>query len=153
MIMPPRPTSDRSARHDAIARLVRSRRVQSQSELQGLLRTSGVDANQATLSRDLRELGATKGPDGYALPGAGEPAGADELTRMARQWLQSATAAGNLVVLRTPPAGSQPLAIAIDREPPPEVVGTLGGDDTVLVICPDEQAARRFAADLEERRR
>lgn len=145
----------RERRHAAILRAVGEHPVHSQAELQVLLKRGGIRVNQGTLSRDLRELGLVKGADGYAVPnGAAAVAagGGDELTRMVREWLESAVAAQNQVVLRTPPAGSQPLAIAIDRTAPPGVVGTIAGDDTVLVICTDRRAAVRFEAALLDRK-
>ena len=102
---------------------------------------------QATLSRDLRDLGVVKAPDGYRLGG---PAPAlSDLERATRQWLLSATPAQNQVVLRTPPGCAQPLALALDGSGLEEIVGTLAGDDTVLVVTQDRPAARRLAHRLE----
>jgi transcriptional regulator of arginine metabolism len=138
-------TTIRQQRHDAIRRLVAARPIRSQAELAELLAADGLGANQATLSRDLRELGVAKTPDGYALPG---PAAVDDLTRTCREWLAGAEAVAHQLVLRTPPGGAQPLAIGLDVAGLPGVAGTIAGDDTVLVICRTPRAAARLARDL-----
>jgi transcriptional regulator of arginine metabolism len=143
----------KAARHARIVELVRSRPVHSQTELADLLATTGGQVTQATLSRDLEELGAMKvrGADGaavYLIPEDGQPvrrlpvrpAGGTErpparLVRLLRELLTGADASGNLAVLRTPPGAAQFLASALDRSGLPEVVGTIAGDDTVLVVA------------------
>jgi len=135
-----------------VLELISAHTVHSQHELGELLARRGIEVNQATLSRDLRDLGVVKGPDGYELPhapSAALDAGA-RLHQALRQFLTSATPAQNQIVLRTPPGGAQPLAIALDEARLEGVLGTLGGDDTVLVITPDPRAARRIARALEE---
>ena len=151
------------ARHRLIADLVSSRPVRSQTELAGLLAESGVVVNQATLSRDLVELDATKvrrrdGALVYAVPSEGgdrtpaaavETAAADaRLARLCAELLVSARASANLVVLRTPPGAAQFLASAIDHARPADLLGCIAGDDTVLVIARDPDggaaAATRF---------
>jgi len=149
------------ARHRLIADLVSSRPVRSQTELADLLAESGVHVNQATLSRDLVELQASKvrQPDGalvYSVPSAGsvrwqaaavETAAADlRLARLCAEVLVSAEASANLLVLRTPPGAAQFLASAIDHVQPGDVLGTIAGDDTVLVIGRDPAGAERVAA-------
>lgn len=143
----PTPTQRRRALvRDLLARYD----VPSQAALAQLLAERGVSADQSTLSRDLRELGVVKTPTGYALPGdvgaASPPQGLDAA---ARQWLLGATSAQNLVVLRTPPGGAQALAVALDGTRHPSIVGTIAGDDTVLVVCPDARAARALCRELE----
>jgi transcriptional regulator of arginine metabolism len=143
----------RAARHARIVELVRSRPVHSQTELVELLATTGAQVTQATLSRDLEELGAVKvrradGAAVYLIPEDGQPvrrppapAGAGtgrppaRLVRLLRELLTSADASGNLAVLRTPPGAAQFLAGTLDRTGLPEVVGTIAGDDTVLVVA------------------
>jgi transcriptional regulator of arginine metabolism len=110
-----------------------------------LLANEGIVVTQATLSRDLEELGAVKArqgggepayvvpPDGRARPEYPEPA--SRLHRLAAELLVSAEGAGQLAVVRTPPGGANLLASAIDRAALPDVMGTVAGDDTVLVIC------------------
>lgn len=136
----------RAARHDRIARLLAERRVSSQNELAELLARSGVAVTQATLSRDLDELGAVKvrGARGssYTLPAANAPRGGAaaavdaRLARALEELLVSAEpVAGSLLVLRTPPGGAHLLGSALDRAGLPEVAGTVAGDDTVLLVC------------------
>jgi transcriptional regulator of arginine metabolism len=151
----------RVARQARIVELIGQRAIRSQAELATLLATEGVEVTQATLSRDLDELGAVKlrGPDGgapvYALPEEGHPmrasaGGTSRLARLLGELLVSADASGNLVVLRTPPGAAQFLASALDRAALHDVVGTIAGDDTVLVVAREPLAgtelARRIAA-------
>lgn len=143
----------REERRARILALLRERRIKSQDELRKALRSDGHAANQATLSRDLRDMGVLKGPEGYALPSevpAGAPA-ADpmtELYRAVRSWLESAIPALNQLVLRTPPGGASPLAVALDDARLSGVLGTVAGDDTVLVICASPRASKRLAREL-----
>ncbi len=130
------------ARQARLAALIAQRPVRSQSELARLLATEGVQVTQATLSRDLEEIGATKvrGADGglvYAVDVNLAPAEIVRLplTRLCEELLVSAEANGDLVVLRTPPGAAQLFASALDREALPAVMGTIAGDDTVLVVC------------------
>jgi transcriptional regulator of arginine metabolism len=142
----------KSARQQRIIDLLATTEVRSQTELAELLHTSGVTVTQATLSRDLVELDAVKvrAPSGqlvYALPGEGgdrRPVLAHEsaasearLARLCSELLVSAEASANLVVLRTPPGAAQFLASALDKAELGTVLGTIAGDDTVLVISRD----------------
>lgn len=153
----------KSARHQRIIDLVTHHDVRSQTELAELLAARGVHVTQATLSRDLVELDAVKirsasGPLVYAVPAEGgdrspgatrETAAAiDRLARLCTELLVSADASANLVVLRTPPGAAQFLASGFDKADLGDVLGTIAGDDTVLVIARDaaggEALARRF---------
>lgn len=148
-----------AARRQRIAALVRERAVHSQFELQELLAAHGIAVNQATLSRDLRAMGVLKGPDGYELPTAPAAAHTDgslALYNAVHAWLRAATSAENLVVLKTPAGGAQPLALALDQTSPKEAVGTIAGDDTILVVCKNAAEAKRLARmllELRERRK
>ena len=134
----------KAARQARISELLESRPVASQTELGRLLAGDGVLVTQATVSRDLEELGAVKvrSPAGmtYALPSEGSPRGGTaaavdaRLARLLEELLVSAEATGGLVVLRTPPGGAHLLASALDRAGLPEVAGTVAGDDTVLLV-------------------
>ena len=140
------PGLDRDRRRARIVELIGSQPVQSQNALQELLAEEGCPVNQATLSRDLRDLGVVKARDGYHLPRVPLVDDAEErLEQAISLWLLSALPAENQLVLRTPPGGAQALALAIDQAGLPEVLGTLAGDDTVLVITPDRRTARRLA--------
>lgn len=155
----------KNARLQLIIDLVTRHEVHSQSELSELLRADGIEVTQATLSRDLVELDALKvrsaaGGMVYAVPAEGgdrrpsAPTGTDAAMQRLARWcgelLVSADASANLVVLRTPPGAAQLLASSFDKVELPEVLGTIAGDDTVLVISRDpaggEELARRFLA-------
>ena len=141
----------KAARHARIVAVVTRQPVRSQAELAELLAAEGIGVTQATLSRDLDELGAVKlrGPDGgqpaYVVPEDGvpppvRPLGEPTPPRLARllgELLVHADASGNIAVLRTPPGGAQFLASALDRAGLPDVIGTIGGDDTVIVVARD----------------
>lgn len=152
-----------TARRQRIAEVLDARTVRSQVELAGALADAGFAVTQATLSRDLDELGAVKvrDPDGglvYALPGQGgdptprPPAAVHEgrarLTRLAGELLVSAEASGNLVLVRTPPGAANFLASALDRGAVSGLLGTIAGDDTVLVVSRDPGGAERLRTDL-----
>ena len=155
-IAPTTPT----ARRARIAELIATRPVRSQGELLELLAAEGVEVTQATLSRDLVELGAVKvrheGGLVYAVPGEGGDrtprAGIDaewldaRLQRLCEEPLVTAEASANLVVLRTPPGAAQFLASAIDHTVLPSVLGTVAGDDTVLLVARDPDGGAEVAA-------
>jgi transcriptional regulator of arginine metabolism len=134
----------KAARQAAITELLGSRPVASQTQLGQLLFDKGVQVTQATLSRDLEELGAykTRTPQGtvYAVPPEGQPRpGTAEavdarLGRLLEELCVSAEAAGPVVVVRTPPGGAHLLGAALDRAGLPDVAGTIAGDDTVLLV-------------------
>ena len=128
-----------------VLELVSKGRIKSQYDLQHALSERGVVVNQATLSRDVHALGLLKGPDGYALPASGgalvEEA-ALTLESVVHAWFASAEAAGSLVVVKTPPGGANPLAIAIDRAGWDRVAGTIAGDDTLFVATRSSADAR-----------
>jgi transcriptional regulator of arginine metabolism len=151
----------RVARQARIVELVSSMAIRSQTELAKLLSAEGVDVTQATLSRDLDELGAVKlrgadaGAPVYVIPEDGSPVrgvqgGTSRLARLLGELLVSADGSANLMVLRTPPGAAQFLASAIDRSALHEVVGTIAGDDTVMVIVREPltglELAEKFTA-------
>ncbi|HEV2086674.1 MAG TPA: arginine repressor [Cryptosporangiaceae bacterium] len=150
----------RTARHARITALVRTRDVHSQSELVRLLAEEGVVVTQATLSRDLEELGAVKlrGADGspasYVVPEEGaapmrpSEGPPDRLVRLLQELLTGVDASANLAVLRTPPGAAQFLASALDRSGLPQVIGTIAGDDTILAITSRPDGGAGFAADI-----
>lgn len=123
--------------------------VANQNELRRKLRRRGFEVTQATLSRDVHELKLIKGPGGYSLPnGNGNGTGGHvvddappSVSEMMESFGLSVHQAMNQVVLRTTMGGAQPMAAALDRDGWSEVVGTIAGDDTVLVICPDMKRA------------
>ncbi len=151
----------KAARLARIADLLEHNAVPNQARLAELLEKEGVAVTQATLSRDLDELGAVKvvtgdGRSVYAVPGEGgdpspvaalgEDAAVSRLARVAAEVLVSAEASANLVVLRTPPGAAQYLASVIDHSVLPTVIGTVAGDDTVLLVARDPDGGADVAA-------
>ncbi|MPZ73177.1 MAG: arginine repressor [Nitriliruptorales bacterium] len=139
--------ADRILRRNLIRELVSANTVTSQGELVALLSGSGVDATQATVSRDLEELGITKyrGADGrsaYVLPDGGGVA------QMLRQFARTIDASGNLAVVRTPPGAAAAVGSAIDAADLPGVLATVQGDDTLLVVAREGVSGRQIADDL-----
>lgn len=150
----------RAGRQARIIALLSAQSVHSQTELATLLANEGIDVTQATLSRDLEELGAVKlrGADGgvgvYVVPEDGSPVrgvagGTERVTRLLGDLLVSSDASGNLAVLRTPPGAAHYLASAIDRAALPYVVGTIAGDDTVLLVAREPMTGAELAATVE----
>lgn len=144
--------SMKQQRHTAIREVLHQAAVPSQDELRRRLARRGFHVTQATLSRDIHELRLSKGPAGYALPAAAIDD--DDSLPGIREVLGSfgleARQAMNQLVLITTTGSAQPVAAGIDYEDWPEVVGTIAGDDTVLIICPDERQARTLKVRIEE---
>ena len=152
----------KAARHARISNLLARQAVRSQGELARLLADEGLVVTQATLSRDLDELGAVKvrGPEGtlvYAVPtdddarplrSVNAEPGLHRLSRLCEELLVSAEASANLAVAKTPPGGAQLLASALDRAGWPDVLGTVAGDDTVLIVCRDPVGGEALAVRL-----
>jgi transcriptional regulator of arginine metabolism len=141
-------------RQGQILKLLSGQPVGSQDELRRQLGHLGVRVTQATLSRDLRELRLVKTVEGYrqlaAAAAAEEPAPQPALTHALKQFLLDIRPAQNMLVLKTPPSGAQPLAAAVDGEHWKEVAGTLAGDDTVLVITTSRSACKTIQNRIEE---
>ena len=140
---------DKRARHNAIRELIEEQPVGSQEELRVLLQDRGWDVTQSTLSRDLRELRLARvpTPDGvrYAVAdGTVSSAARPALDTLLPQLLTRVDGVGELIVLRTVPGGAQPVASALDGESWPDVLGTIGGDDTILVVCRSANARERL---------
>ena len=131
--------------------MIRSHAVHTQEDLAKFLRSVGIDSSQVTLSRDVRELRLVKTPEGYRE--IGRESG-PQFELLAGEFLQDVKIAQNLVVLKTAPGHASSIAVALDNAEWPEVVGTVAGDDTILVITPDNSTAakvsRRFLALLGE---
>lgn len=152
-----------SARRLRIVELLERHAVRSQAELREFLSRDGIDVTQATLSRDLDDLRAVKvpGPDGelvYAVPGEGgdntarppdlEAARGSKLARIAEELITNVDHSGNLVILRTPPGAAQYLASVIDHTILTEVIGTVAGDDTVLLVTRKADGGAAVAASV-----
>lgn len=152
-------STSRAARQQVIVDILSARPVRSQTELLDLLQEAGIDVTQATLSRDLVDVGAEKVRQGknlvYAVPAeggeravrpaAGPRAESSRLAQRCHELLVSAQTSGNLVVLRTPPGAANFLASGIDHVLVPGVLGTIAGDDTIMVITTGNQASLEVA--------
>ncbi|MFN7932069.1 MAG: ArgR family transcriptional regulator [Bryobacteraceae bacterium] len=136
-------------RQQEILKLVRSRSIHTQEQLAEALGRAGIEATQVTLSRDIRELGLVKTAQGYQELSSAKPA--PDVHEMANEFLLDVRIAQNLVVLKTTPGSASPIAVALDQANWSEVVGTIAGDDTVLVITPDGASAKAFRTRLAER--
>jgi transcriptional regulator of arginine metabolism len=141
-------------RQAAILKVVRSGKVSSQKGIADALRSQGFDVSQTTVSRDLTELGLTRLRDSAgaryaeAAGASRRPADDSALRRTAPQVLLTVEPAGNIVVVKTQPGNAQGLAWAIDAATLPGVVGTVGGDDTILVVCADAASGRKVGKRL-----
>jgi transcriptional regulator of arginine metabolism len=142
-------------RQHRITKLLETRAVGSQTHLVELLAGEGIEATQTTVSRDLEELGALKvrlpgGDTAYALPElpSHQVAPEDHLRRILGEWVVEAAFSGNLVVLRTPPGSAHVVGSALDRSGFPGVIGTVAGDDTVLVVAAEAAGGAAVAARL-----
>jgi transcriptional regulator of arginine metabolism len=145
------PLMNKAYRHGQILKLIRTRALHTQEELAQALRQQGIPATQVTLSRDIRELRLSKTPEGYRqfTP---EPVG-PEFATLAADFVQDIRIAQNLLVLKTAPGHANSVAVALDGEDWPEVVGTVAGDDTIMIILPDTataEALRKRLLDLLE---
>ena len=139
----------KATRQKAILEILRKESIPSQEDLQGALEKRGIEVGQATLSRDIREMGLVKSAEGYGLPQgpAVEPA-LPSVERLVREFVLEIRQAQNMLVLKTSVGSAQPVAAALDGEQWPEVVGTLAGDDTILVISSDHKTAAGLAAKI-----
>lgn len=132
-----------------ILKIIRAGRVRTQEELRAALAAEGVETTQASLSRDIRELGLIKTPQGYAqATAAAAPRTSAESVIAAN--LTDVRVAQHTLVLQTMPAFASPLAEALDQSGWPEIVGTIAGDNTVLVIAPDSEQARALERKLRD---
>jgi transcriptional regulator of arginine metabolism len=143
---------NKALRQRAVLEALRQGPVANQEDLQQALRKRGFKVGQATLSRDIHDLNLSKTATGYALP-QGEGASSLALPpvqRLVREFVLDVRPAQNLLVVKTIIGSAQPVAAALDEQEWEGVVGTLGGDDTILIVCPDKEAARKVAMRIEE---
>ena len=148
-------TLGKPQRQHRIARLLEEQAVNSQAQLVELLAADGVVATQATVSRDLEELGALKvripgGTMAYAIPEHAKERSApdDHLRRVMGEFVVEVAHSGNLVIMRTPPGSAHVIASAIDRAGLPDVLGTVAGDDTLLLVVTEQADTSHLAAEL-----
>lgn len=152
-------TGDAARRKEAILTIVRGTNVHSQDEILTALHGQGFKITQPTLSRDIRDLGLAKTPSGYMVPGdvvapvvtfVPKEVRENRLEHLVRDSVLSAEAALNMVVIKTPAAAAQPVASAIDAASIEDLLGTVGGDDTIFVAFRTVTAAETFARRLHE---
>jgi transcriptional regulator of arginine metabolism len=144
-------SATKTFRHGQILRLISAEHIGNQEALRRRLAKERLRVTQATLSRDLQELQLVKTKEGYrpatALPD--EAAAVPPLTRALREFLLDIRPAENLLVLKTPPSGAQPLAAAVDAAKFAEIAGTIAGDDTVLIITPNRKSRESLQRKIE----
>lgn len=149
--------STKQERQRQLVKLIAKGDITSQPQLQKALKKAGISATQATVSRDLEELGAVKvrtrgGESVYAIPEY-EPqrvAPSDQLRRVMGEWVAEVSASGPMVVVRTPPGCAHVVASALDRSAMPSLIGTVAGDDTILCVAAEGIGGRRLAQQLRE---
>lgn len=144
-------SATKTFRHGQILRLVSSERIANQEELRRRLAQQRMRVTQATLSRDLHELKLVKTSEGYRATAvaAEDVSTVPPLTRALREFLLDIRPAENLLVLKTPPSGAQPLAAAVDGAKFAEIAGTIAGDDTVLIITSSRKSRESLQKELE----
>jgi transcriptional regulator of arginine metabolism len=144
-------STGKTFRHGQILRLINGGRIANQEELRRRLAAQRMRVTQATLSRDIQELRLVKTQEGYkatnGLPEESAPV--PPLTRALGEFLLDIRPAENMLVLKTPPSGAQPLAAAVDGAKFPEIAGTIAGDDTVLIITPNRKSRESLQKKIE----
>jgi transcriptional regulator of arginine metabolism len=133
------------SRHAVIRDVIAAREVSSQDELRRALYRRGHRVTQATLSRDIHELGLVKTSEGYKAQGEETEVHLPSIERLIQEFVYDVKTAQNLVVVKTGPGSAQPVSAAMDAEEWDEVVGTIGGDDTILAITPNVKSAGSLA--------
>ncbi len=139
-------------RQKAILELLERGPVASQEDLQRALGKRGFKVGQATLSRDIHDLHLVKTGIGYARPqdDTGSELPLPPVSRLVREFVLEVRPAENLLVIKTTVGSAQPVAAALDGEDWPEALGTIAGDDTILIVCPQKKAAARIASRIQE---
>lgn len=143
---------NKTLRQRAILDALKHGSIASQEDLQRVLRKRGFKVGQATLSRDIHDLNLSKTASGYSLPHGEGSAGLalPPVSRLVREFVLDIRPAQNLLVIKTIVGSAQPVAAALDEADWSEVVGTIAGDDAILIVCPDKDEARKLASRLEE---
>lgn len=140
------------ARQNLILEMVKDEPLPSQDELRRRLKKAGARVTQATLSRDIKELGLVKSAEGYVAPGAISELAppAPPLSHLLREFVIDIREAQNLVVVKTNPGSAQPVAAALDAASWPELVGTIAGDDTILLISSSAKSCQQLVKRIRE---
>lgn len=143
---------NKTLRHRAILESLKRGTFASQDDLQRVLRKRGFKVGQATLSRDIRDLNLSKTSRGYGISSGENGAGValPPVSRLVREFVLDVRSAQNLLVVKTIVGSAQPVAAALDEADWPAIVGTIAGDDTILIVCPDKDEARKLADRIEE---
>jgi transcriptional regulator of arginine metabolism len=145
-------TGLKQRRQRAIADLIRGNTLSSQEELADRLGSLGFEVTQATISRDLEQIGAVKvrrdGQLSYMLPDDTRSGPGPRLTAVFRDWVRSVEPAGNLVVIKTPPGSAHLVGVVLDQSEIAEIAGTICGDDTIFVACRTGKAATGLSSKL-----
>ena len=128
-------------RQGQILKMIRAQKIHTQEDLAQALAAIGVEATQVTLSRDMRELGLVKTPEGYKELDATSEKNAPDLATLVSEFLQDVRLAQNLIVIKTTPGGANSIAVALDQINWPQIVGTVAGDDTILIVTPNNKSA------------
>jgi transcriptional regulator of arginine metabolism len=138
-------------RQRAILELLERGPIPSQEDLQRILNRRGFDVGQATLSRDVRDLGLVKTSEGYTLAQGDNSSDSSlpPVSRLVREFVLGTRMAQNLLVIKTSIGSAQPVAAALDGEDWEEAIGTIAGDDTILMVCPDKKAAKRLESRIQ----
>ncbi len=141
---------NKAARHELLRKFLEKGPIRNQEEIRQLLIQEGVEVNQATISRDIREMGLMKTPDGYLLPELAALRRNRPVGKISLGMILSIQEAANMVVVKTPPGLAPPTGIALDRLGLEEILGTVSGDDTVFIATPNEQTAKKLCERLEK---
>jgi transcriptional regulator of arginine metabolism len=131
--------------------IVRKQAARSQEELAAILERDGIEATQATLSRDIRELGLVKGRNGYQISDEPHPAASDDLLRRAfKQYVIQTGVSGNILMIRTSPGNAHSIGVVLDAAQWPEVMGTIAGDDTIFVLLRSARLSNKVLKKIRE---
>lgn len=143
---------NKTLRQRAILDALKHASFASQEDLQRVMRKRGFRVGQATLSRDIRDLNLSKTAHGYSVHHGDSAVGValPPVSRLVREFVLGVRTAQNQLVVKTIVGSAQPVAAALDEADWPEVVGTIAGDDTILIVCPDKEDARKLAGQIEE---
>jgi transcriptional regulator of arginine metabolism len=141
----------KKARQGRILEIVRKQAVRNQEELASLLERESIEATQATLSRDIRELGLVKGRDGYQVSEDAHPAPPDDLLRRTfEQYVIRTGVSGNMIMIRTSPGNAHSIAVVLDAAQWPEILGTVAGDDTVFMLLRSARLGKKVLGRIRE---
>lgn len=140
----------RNVRQAKIVELIHAEKLRSQQELLGKLKKYGIQVTQATLSRDLKELGVVKARDGYEISETNHSENKDETRRIIRDFVTYVDASGSMVVVKTGPSNAPPVAVALDKAAWPEILGTVAGEDTLFALTRKPSLASKVVKRIEE---